>query len=287
MKIKHFFTALSLLSIGFFSCTNTKSSQDGEDTKTTEVADSSEKEETVIFPSPLQVATIFKKSGLVYIDNVTNPISNVDKYASQMSKSFNFGVYGADLSYCVLNNQTQKAIDYMKNIQKLSNELGIASVFKAETLFSSFEKNIGNEDSLVDILAAIQEKLDDHLQNNETEHMGGVYFAGGWIEAMYMGTKVLESSSSDKLSKHLMEQSALLEIVIKALEGNPNKSDALLQEVIKDLTALNTTIYTFEYIKNRKLDEIPMEEVDLSADEIKKITKQIEDLRNKIINSYK
>ena len=118
----------------------------------------------IVFPSPLQVASIFKRSGLTYIENITNDPKKIESYDSRMSKSFNFGVYGADLSYCVLNNQTQKALDYLNNVKQLSHDLGIATVFQADDLFTTFEKNMGNEDSMIYVIASIQERLDNYLQ---------------------------------------------------------------------------------------------------------------------------
>ena len=52
-------------------------------------------------PSPLQVASIFKKSGLKYKAGVTNSLKDPSKYTTNLSKAINLGVYSADLSYAV------------------------------------------------------------------------------------------------------------------------------------------------------------------------------------------
>src|ERR1035437_1571347 len=49
-------------------------------------------------PSPLQVASIFKKSGLKYKAGVTNSLKDPSKYTTNLSKAINLGVYRADLS---------------------------------------------------------------------------------------------------------------------------------------------------------------------------------------------
>lgn len=243
------------------------------------------KDQNIVFPSPLQIASIFRKSGLIYMDNITNDANAVNKYESQISKSLNFGVYSADLAYSVLNNQKQNSLEYLKCVKKLSNDLGISSVFNAENLFESFEKNVGQEDSLIQILSIVQEKLDDHLQQTESEHAGTLYFIGGWIEAMYLGTQVMASSDNATLTQHMMEQTALLELIIRAIEVNPFKDDQLISKINGELGALNKMVYSFEFIKGRQIDEIPLDEVELTGDEIQKLSSSIEALRSIVVNS--
>lgn len=245
----------------------------------------SQSDQNIIFPSPLQVASIFRKSGLVYIDNIAHETAKLPSYNSQMSKSLNFGIYSADLAYSVLNNQKQKSIDYLNCVKSLSNDLGISSIFHADNLFQSFEKNIGQEDSLIQILSIVQEKLDDHLQSTESEHMGTIYFLGGWIEAMYIGTKVLESSDNIKLTQHLIEQTALLELILRALSVNPYREDALLAASYTQLESIAKIVNSFEFIKGRNIDEIPLEEIELTGSEIEQLSKAVETLRTTIVNS--
>ena len=77
-----------------------------------------------VMPSPLQIAAIFKRAGLKYARETTNDIDNVSNYTDRVTKALNFGVYAADLSYCVLNKQPQDAVKYMKTIKTLSDDLG-------------------------------------------------------------------------------------------------------------------------------------------------------------------
>src|SRR3954464_10497287 len=51
--------------------------------------------ETVSYslPSPLQIARIFKKSGLTYMDGLTNDQKDPSKYTSKFSKALNMGIY--------------------------------------------------------------------------------------------------------------------------------------------------------------------------------------------------
>ena len=253
-----------------------------EDTLSTEIPAALEDEMPFVLPSPLQIASIFKKSGMTYVSNITNPAGNVTKYSSRLSKSLNFGVYAADLSYCVLNNQSQAGLEYMKVIRQLSDELGISSIINSESLFKSFEKNIGVEDSMIAILSNIQEQLDAHLQENNQEYMSAVYFVGGWVEAMYLGSKLVREKK--KLSYRLVEQMTILDMLVNGLSMNPNKSPEL-DKLIADLTAVKITYDNFESVK--KLQEKPdinLEDFSINDDDLNTIISKVQDIRTYIVN---
>lgn len=268
----------------FIGACNTEQPKDEmmEDTLSTEIPAALEDEMPFVLPSPLQIASIFKKSGMTYVSNITNPVGNVTKYSSRLSKSLNFGVYAADLSYCVLNNQSQAGLEYMKVIRQLSDELGISSIINSESLFKSFEKNIGVEDSMIAILSNIQEQLDAHLQENNQEYMSAVYFVGGWIEAMYLGSKLVREKK--KLSYRLVEQMTILDMLVNGLSLNPNKS-AELDKLIADLTSVKNTYSNFESVKKlQDKPDINLEDFAISDEDLNIIISKVQDIRIYIVN---
>lgn len=253
-----------------------------EDTLSGQSVESAETDPPFVLPSPLQIASIFKKSGLTYMGNITNPVSNVTKYSSRLSKSLNFGAYAADLSYCVLNNQSQEGLEYMKVIRQLSDELGISSIINSESLFKSFEKNIGVEDSMIAILSDIQEQLDEHLQENNQEYMSAVYFVGGWVEAMYLGSKLVKEKK--KLSYRLVEQMTILDMLVNGLNLNPNKTPEL-EKLIADLSSVKESYDSFESVK--KIKENPdanLEDFTISEEELTLIITKVQEIRASIVN---
>ena len=253
-----------------------------DDSLSTEIPAGLEEDIPFVLPSPLQIASIFKKSGLTYVSNITNPVGNITKYSSRLSKSLNFGAYAADLSYCVLNNQSQAGLEYMKVIRQLSDELGISNIINSESLFQSFEKNIGVEDSMIAILSNIQEQLDAHLQENNQEYMSAVYFVGGWVEAMYLGSNLVKEKK--KLSYRLVEQMSILDMLVHGLSMNPNKS-AELDKLISDLSAVKATYDNFESVK--KLQDKPdvnLEDFAISDNDLNIIIVKIQEIRTYIVN---
>ncbi|MBT6746499.1 MAG: hypothetical protein HOB26_08095 [Flavobacteriales bacterium] len=233
-----------------------------------------------VMPSPLQIAAIFKRAGLKYSRETTNKVDNVSNYTDRVTKALNFGVYAADLSYCVLNKQPQDALKYMKTIKMLSDDLGMTSMFGATNMFSSFENNISNDDSLIYILATIQENLDEHLENNEEQYMSVIFFAGGWTEGMHIGAQVA-TEGNPSIAARLIEQMVILNNVIKALKTYPHESD-FLNEIITDLEDIDSTYRNFESLKDIDMDDVSFSDLKISDKELGLVIEKIEALRTKI-----
>lgn len=260
-----------------------------EETMTASVGDSSsvETETQEVFyslPSPLQIASIFKKSGLKYKDGVTSNFKDAAKYTTNLSKTINLGVYSADLSYTVLNKQSQQAMTYMGLSRTLADNLGMGSVFEQGNLSARFEKNLGNEDSLTYIIAELQMVMDMYLDENEQQQITSIVFAGAWIESMYIGSKVFEKEKDKSLNNKLAEQMTLLESIINSLKSQ-EKKDPSIGSLVADLEELKTTFAELPTIKNAVEEEENKEkELTLTDGEVTALTKKIEELRTKFIN---
>src|ERR1700722_1125871 len=104
--------SISAIAVALLSCQHGSKTDSGLSTadtiksaKSADMADDSVA--TVMLPSPLQIGSIFKNAGLTYMPGLTNGKKETAQYTSTYSQAVNMGVYGADLSYCVLNKQTQ------------------------------------------------------------------------------------------------------------------------------------------------------------------------------------
>lgn len=234
-------------------------------------------------PSPLQIASIFKKSGLKYKDGVTSSQKDVAKYTTNLNKALNLGVYSADLSYSVLNKQNQEAMNYMKLCRQLADNLGMGSVFDQGNLSARFEKNLGNEDSLAYIIAELQMVTDMYLDENNQQQVTSIVFAGAWVESLYIGSKVFEKSKSKDLNSKLAEQMTILESIVNALKAE-EKKDANITGLIADMESVKTIYDALESVKKFKESTDENAEVTLSDEEVAQLTKKIEEVRTKFIN---
>ncbi len=273
MKKKIFFILLSS-SFLWFACESNNENVTTEEELIEEVEMVTEEESmSYLLPSPLQIAEIFKNSGLTYIGDLTNSTELAASYNTKYSQKLNFGVYSADMAYCIINNQTQSAINYLSTLRGLSEKMWMTDVFNTMGLSKRLENNVGEQDSLITIMADLQIRLDNYLDENGMGYTGPVIFTGAWIETMYLGAKVNQANSNEKLIYRLTEQSVVLENLLKALEQINEDGD--YDELLADLKAINENFDVLE----------ESEEAKLSDEQVEKLSVQIIDLRNKIIKN--
>ena len=234
-------------------------------------------EVTYILPSPLQIASIFKRSGMTYIPGITNPASNAKNYTGAFNQSLAMGVYSADLAYSIVNNQTQEALSHLKTLKDISHDLGFASVFETESIINRFENNLGNEDSLTQIISDLQMDMDIYMEENEKAHLGAIIFTGAWIESVYLGSKTIEKNNNVTLSGKVGEQFIILENLIKTLHAKRNANDKIHLLII-ELQKLKKYFDTIANKEENENDPFNMREEDLNQ-----LTSAIQSLRSKII----
>lgn len=248
------------------------------------VAEAETEEITYSLPSPLQIANIFKKSGLKYKAGITSELKDPAKYTTNLNKAINLGVYSADLSYAVLNKQNQEAMTYMKLSRQLADNLGMGSVFDQGNLSKRFEKNLTNEDSLAYIIAELQMVTDMYLDENDQQQVTSIVFSGAWIESMYIASRVFEKGKDKSLNNKLAEQMTILGIIINALKAE-EKKDPAITGLIADMVTVKDIYDALPSVKNNPDASDDLEkELTLTDDEVSQLTKKIEALRVKFIN---
>ena len=260
----------------FYACGNDQEETTNEEVTTDVVVnEESENQAEYILPSPLQIAELFKNSGLTYIGDLTNSKDKVDGINSKYDQKLNFGVYSADMAYCIMNNQTQSSIDYLNALRKLSEKLWMTDVFNSMGLSDRLEKNVGNEDSLTYIMADLQMQLDDYLDENGMGYTGSIIFSGAWIETMYLGAKVNESEKNEKLVSRISEQAVILESLIKSIKQNDEDNE--FNDLITDLEKINSHFEGFNSESN--------EDFTMTDEQIKSLSEDIIALRTKIVGN--
>lgn len=234
-------------------------------------------------PSPLQVASIFKKSGLEYNAGVTNPTDNASKYTDDLNQMLNFGVYSADMAYCVLNEQSNEGRKYLKVISDLAGEIGMEAVFENQDLMDRFDANIEDKDSIEILMIDIHERTEEYMEENDMQHTSAIHFAGAWTEGMYLGVYDYENNpEKDGVGSQLTEQMAILSNIIKGLE-DPKNDGMELGWLITDLKKIQSTFDNFSSVKAYYEDE-NADELILADGEFESLAVLIKDLRSKIIN---
>lgn len=259
-----------VFTVSLTSCGGNEKQNELVATPNAEAENSSETFDSFTLPSPLQVAAIYQKSGLTYVPNVTNSPSISNVYNTQLSRTLNVGVYTADLAYSVLNGQTATALEYLNAIRGLSKDIGISEAYNPTEMFERVENNLGNPDSIIYILAEIQENMESFLEETDQKEKSVILFAGAWVEGMYVGTRALKSASNEALESKILEQLNILDLILKGFNAQPSKTSEL-KHLVEMLNELKNTM-NFDQDNSRAL----------TAEERAKIYDQITLIRDEI-----
>lgn len=252
MKIekRHFIWSVALLTV-MYSCSDGagNSGTEGEDftEESTEEADSQEPKKVVYYatPSLVDVATLMKESGATFSDKLLNDPSKGSSYSTHYKRAINMGVYGADLTYCAMFDETQKSINYLKTVKEMSQELGLDGAFEAD-LLASIESNITDRDALLDVITDFYWSADAFLTDNDRVEVSSLIITGGWVESMFLACDMANRHPENEIIRQrIAEQKLILKNLLLFLEAGASE-DKNVAECIKELKELQGVYNTVE-----------------------------------------
>jgi hypothetical protein len=296
MTVKILAISFISLSIAFVSCNGNsedkknQESIDGIDTISTkkdslvEVTD--DEELTYSLPSALQIAYVFKKSGAGFIPTLLNDKANSSKYnTSNYKRAANFGVYSADLAYCLFNKKYQESKEYLKAFKDMGTYLGLNQAFESDNMAQRFDKNIANEDSVIKIVSNVQLKTDLMFEQNKQKYITVIAFAGAWTESMYIAIEVYAKDKNKKVLASLLEQLLLSETIVKALKSHQN-AEQEIPALIFSIEKINAQFNDIATVKSamEKDEEMDFNSMSVTDKELKKITESVKTLRTSMVD---
>lgn len=279
----------------FFSCKQETQNDLG---KFTEESSDTIQSSVVLFgntvfslPSPYEIAYLVKKLNVPYNKEYLNPHNKSHNYVTSIEKALNLGIYGCDLGYLTLYDQSSDAIHYFSVVKLLSQELNIENAFDKKTV-ERIEANIGNKDSLMIIVSNSYRKADEYLKNNARLDIAALILAGGWIESTYILTQIIKQHKNQEIINRLGEQKYPLDNLIKILSPFYNQS----KEIAEITDNLIDLAYDFDGIDVKYTYEPPTidtanrltiinskSEIIINDVQIKLITEKIEKIRKNIV----
>lgn len=245
-------------------------------------------------PSPIQTALLIQKSGITYDKAILLSASNVNKFATDYSRSLNLGIYGADLGYVSLYNQTQDALSYLGAVKQLADKLGISAAFDASTM-ERIQKNVTNKDSMMVLVGIAYRSSDAYLKNNQRSDVSSLVLAGGWIESLYFSVNGYKSKPNEEIKRRIAEQKQTLNSLIKILGMNTGNTEVVeLTKQLSDLSKIYEGVqlkYTFVEPTTDTAKKVTYinstSEVTITADQLTQISAKIIEIRNNITNATK
>lgn len=245
-------------------------------------------------PSPLEIASILKESGSKYESSILNSDDNLSKYNTNFTRALNLGVYGTDLGYTNIYEQSKDGIKFLAAIKSLANDLNIGQFFDIETI-GRLASNSKNLDSLLLITTQNFNEINSYLQNQSRSQISVLLLTGGWIEAMQIICQTAEKNPKNKdLPEKIGEQKIILEQLTLLLSFY--EKDQNMASLLKDLRDLETAYKNVEIITTYKpasmkvvdgvavITDNSTTSVQITPEDVKNITQLINTTRSKTIN---
>ena len=244
-------------------------------------------------PPPLELAMLVKNVGGEYSSEPLNPTTNVDKYNTNFTRALNLGVYGADLGYVNIYNETQDAFDYLGSVIELAEKLNVGQFFDFETI-KELASNSDNLDTLLTLSTRNFAKMNSYLLEQKRLSQSVLMMTGGWIEGLNVACYVAQRHNSAALNERIGEQKVTLEQIVMLLEMFTN--DKNVASLYEDMKGLQNS---FNKVKinvteggtvTEMIDGIPIEvsqtvtEVIITPEVLKEIADRTKEIRAKFVD---
>lgn len=218
-------------------------------------------------PSPIETAMLIKRAGAEYNEELLNPVENLSRYSTNKAKALNMGVYGADLSYASIFDQTQTTMKYMNASKKLADELGLLSTIDSKIL-KRLESNVNDRDSIIRIISETFMNSNSTLKEDNRPAIAAMILCGGWIEALYIATSLTESVEQEELIGRIMDQRLSFNEMQKLLESNTDNPDVV--KLLEDVAPLKVA---FDAIVVKTSEIVPVTDKESKVTTLKATSK--------------
>lgn len=184
----------------------------------------------------VDMARLFESAGAVYNPEILNSVDNEKNYVTSGKKALNLGVYSVDLGYIRAYEQYEKTRVYFDAMRNLSSALGIPEEFFLKSA-ERYDKNIANKDSLIIIANEVYEKTTSYLKENERESASALIVVGGWVEAIYIATRMTSSTDKDTelIEKIADQKTSIASLLEMAGKYRDDKDIASMCTKLEDL----------------------------------------------------
>jgi len=243
-------------------------------------------------PSPYKFAEHIRTVGVPYNHTLLNPSGNKSLYESSFKKNLNFGIYGIDLAYINIFEQSSDALNYFSVLKSLSEDIGLSEIFDVETL-ERLENNITTQDSLLQIMALKYKAADEQLKTENQKSQAGLILAGSWIESLYILTQIEAEKPNNKTKEHIAEHMFSAKSLLEVLRPYYRTSDDyknLVDSLVNICYEFDGIDYVYEYSQPITYPDIKKtimtskSSMTMYPEHLQSITNRIVGIRNNFIN---
>jgi hypothetical protein len=299
--MKHQITFYIFCSLLLISCGGNRNDSDSQDLNTllgekssqSELSISEETMNEIIqsLPSPLEIATLIRETGLRYNPDFLNSTNNAKLYSTDTEKALAMGIYSGDLGYINIYEKSSAAFNYLGTVKRLADDLMIGQFFDIETI-KRIASNSSKIDSLLYISTMSFEKMDRYLRDQKRSKLSVLLVTGTWIESVYLATQVVNNKRNDDLVERIAEQKMILDQILLIVSAY--EDDALFKKVSDDLRRLKneydkvTITYNYQEPVTKEINgrlviiDNSTTEVNMSDEQLVTIIGMVEEIRNKM-----
>ncbi|TCO09103.1 hypothetical protein [Natronoflexus pectinivorans] len=245
-------------------------------------------------PSPLETAMLIKRAGAGFDVDLLNPLSNINRYNTNLKMALNLGIYSANMSYSSLFDQTQSTLNYMNNSRKLADNLGILEAIDEETI-RRLEENMNNREVVMDIISETFMNSNAYLTEQDRPAIAAMVLVGGWIEGLYIATQLTNGSldTNPELIDRIVYQKLSLNTVLNLLDSykeNPDISYLIdrmneLRVIYDDVKIITTSNVEAETHPDKRMTILRSEaETFISKETFRKLFEKVAEIRNEFIS---
>lgn len=249
-----------------------------------ETSDSANRSIYYTMSLPVEMARLFDHVGANFYPDLLSPPDEFGKYTRPAKIALNLGVYGVDLSYVKMFNQHQRAVAYLASINRLADELGIPKEIYGNVI-DNLEFFVSNPDSLSQVATRLYSATDDYLRKDGQEGAASLVAMGGWIESMYIATRIYENDPGNiALQDKISEQKYSLNSLIALM--NNYQADLDLAEYLLMLKNLRRTYDQFQlyYKKGDVMVDTSSKTISAEAYYLNVTPEQMHEISTKIMN---
>lgn len=242
-------------------------------------------------PSPYQSSIYLKKSNIRFDERLLSTKTNIKNYTTTYNKAIVIGIYGTDICYLNLYDQKELALKYMDRLNRLLNDMEVLQTLDKSDI-KKIEENLGNNDSIIYYLSVLYHNGDKYLYENDRRDIGSQIIAGGWIESIYILTRLYQKNNNEQILNLILYQSQILDNLIKLLAPYYEKSkdftelvDSLIN-IAYEFDLIDKKEYKFETVTDtaRHLTTINNHsKFILNGSKLDNLSKLVNDLRNRLI----
>jgi hypothetical protein len=242
--------------------------------------------------SPVEMAGLFKSSGVAFTQRILNDPDKVSHYETSFKRALNLGVFSADLGYINTFDKNNIVVSYLMAVKNLADGIRVGQFFDFNALHRLATSST-NLDTLMEMSVTSFNKMDSYLREQNRSNVSSLIVTGAWIEGLYIASNVVKESGDKDLSLRIAEQKNIINILEIILSNYEKEADfASLVKEIKNLKVAYEPIrITTELGEPKRIekdgsliyiqDEIST--VNYEDEDLNNIMSIIEDIRNSIV----